>query len=161
MAKPDEWSPKIEAAVLDATATGSPVSVLDLVNRLGCSDGRVRNWIAANNERLEIAGRDQYRAAQYVFAAGDDSGDNGGGGHHEKPEAPRPRPIVAKAGNGQAIGSTTKVNGAINVLPRVAVGESLELVTITRVGDGELEVELLDAQGESVTARLRLAGGER
>src|SRR5687768_16013982 len=65
MAKPDEYGPRIEEVLREAMTNAEAVSVADIVEKVGCGDGRVRQWIDRHPHMVEQAGVNAVNAKTY------------------------------------------------------------------------------------------------
>lgn len=56
MAHPDTYGPELEKELRRATK-GKGVTIGTLCEKVGCTEGRVRQWMRANGHRLQVVGK--------------------------------------------------------------------------------------------------------
>lgn len=120
MARLDHYGPQIERLLARAAKPGKGgvprgVSITEMTEKIGCTEGRVRQWIKANPYRVRQVGSNKYGARLWVL---DDSGSHSG---------------TTAAGRGAE---------SRGVLPAIRVGGALEVAAIRESSAGRVVIEV-------------------
>lgn len=115
MAQIDQYGPLIERELTKAARRGKGVSTAELVTKLGCTEGRVRQWIKRNQWRVRDTGLNDYKARLWVLDVHAEEA-NGRGG---------------RGGSG------------VGVLPAIRVGGELHVAAIRESSAGRIVVEVV------------------
>lgn len=66
--KKDEFGPRFEQLLEQATETGAGITAADLAHQTGSSRQRAYAWVDNNRSRLRAAGKSDYGANRWILA---------------------------------------------------------------------------------------------
>jgi predicted transcriptional regulator len=67
MAHPDHYGPQIERMLTRATNQHTGITIAQLCDKLGCTEGRIRQWMRANTHRVVLVGRGKSGARLFTL----------------------------------------------------------------------------------------------